>query len=157
MWRTELLRGWEPGALERLERKFKSFPTEEGEEGMVTECRIPFSSMCAHHLLPFSGTADFGYIPRKRVMGLSKVAWVLDHFASQLQLQERMTRQVADYVWEKLDPLALIFVTSASHECMTCRGPRKSGVTTSSAVIRGRANDPEVRGEFYTLFQRRGV
>lgn len=157
MWSEELLYGYTPEAAARLEAKFKTFPTTEGREGMVVESGISFTSTCAHHLLPFTGVAHFGYVPRERIMGLSKVAWVVDHYAAQLQLQERMTNQVAEYLNEKLDPVALIVVTEAVHQCMACRGPRKAGVVTTTAALRGKAWDGEVRQEFYTLIRRGAV
>lgn len=153
MWQNELLKGYSRGAEEALEKKFKWFPADKAE-GMVVESGVPFTSVCAHHLLPFVGTAHFGYIPHERIMGLSKVAWVLDHFAAQLQLQERLTSQVADYLQEKLDPVALILVLDASHECVSCRGPKKAGVITTTAAIRGKAWEKDVRDEFYTLIRR---
>ena len=155
-WERELLYGYSEEAKAALEEKFRWFPREGTSypSTMVVEAGIPFTSLCAHHLLPFRGTADFGYIPKERVMGLSKVAWVLDHFAARLQIQERLTEQVLSYLEGKLEPLGSILVLRAEHLCMSCRGPKKPGVITTTAAIRGLVIDaPEVRSEFYSLIR----
>ncbi len=129
---------------------------EVGHHEMVILRDIPFYSMCEHHLLPFYGVAHVGYIPNKegRVVGLSKLARVVDIFAKRLQLQERMTTQIADTIVEALQPDGVAVVIQAEHLCMTMRGIKKSGsnVITSATrgIFRSRA---ATRAEFMTLVQ----
>lgn len=159
MWKEELLYGYSDEGRKKLEHKFRAFPrVAEGDDAsMVTEAGIPFTSTCAHHLLPFRGVAHFGYIPHRSVLGLSKVAWVLDYFAARLQLQESLTDQVIDYLYDRLSPVGMILVLEAEHMCMACRGPRKAGVLTSTSALRGIAvTHPEVRTEFYRLMESAG-
>jgi len=129
---------------------------EVGHHEMVILRDIPFYSMCEHHLLPFYGVAHVGYIPNKegRVVGLSKLARVVDIFAKRLQLQERMTTQIADTIVEALQPDGVAVVIQAEHLCMTMRGIKKPGsnVITSATrgIFRSRA---ATRAEFMTLVQ----
>ncbi len=111
--------------------------SEEHEE-MVIVRDIPFHSMCEHHLVPFVGKAHVVYIPRVgRVVGLSKLARVVEDFARRPQLQERLTSQVADLLMEKLDPYGVMVVVEAEHMCMTMRGVRKPGASTVTSAVRG--------------------
>jgi GTP cyclohydrolase I len=155
-WASEFFKGYSPKEEARLRRKFKTFKAEARDNPfpMVVQADVPFTSLCAHHLLPFRGVAHFGYIPDKRVVGLSKIAWVLDHFAARAQIQETLTDQVLDYVENRLHSRGSILVLRAEHLCMACRGPRKSGVATSTAALRGLAmTDASVRSEFYSLIK----
>ncbi|HET9027873.1 MAG TPA: GTP cyclohydrolase I FolE [Trueperaceae bacterium] len=120
----------------------------EGPEMIVVK-GIEFYSMCEHHLLPFFGRAHIGYIPNTQVLGLSKFARVVDVFARRLQLQERLTSQVADALMEVLQPRGLAVVTEASHLCMMMRGVEKQGSTTRTSAMRGVfREDARTRQEF---------
>ncbi|MEK7270095.1 MAG: GTP cyclohydrolase I FolE [Planctomycetota bacterium] len=113
---------------------------------------IPFSSMCEHHLLPFFGHAHVAYIPNGKVVGISKLARVVDYFSRRPQVQERMTNQVADLIREVLKPIGVAVVLEASHTCMTLRGAKKPGSSVVTSAIRGcfRA-DPASRAEVMGL------
>ena len=108
----------------------------EGSE-MVVVKDIEFYSLCEHHMLPFFGKAHIAYIPQKRILGLSKFARVVDVFARRMQVQERMTSQIADSLMEALEPEGLAVVTEASHLCMMMRGVEKQGSTTRTSAMRG--------------------
>ncbi len=128
----------------------------EGSE-MVVVKGIEFYSLCEHHMLPFFGKAAIGYIPGKKVLGLSKFARVVDVFARRLQLQERMTSQIADALVKVLDPLGVAVVTEASHMCMMMRGVEKQGSTTRTSAMRGTfRDDARTRQEFLQALDDRG-
>jgi GTP cyclohydrolase I len=112
--------------------------SEEHDE-MILVKDIPFASLCEHHLVPFVGRAHVGYIPNKngQVTGLSKLARVVDICAKRLQMQERMTSQVADAIEKALDPRGVIVVVEAEHMCMSMRGVQKPGHTTVTSAVRG--------------------
>jgi len=129
---------------------------EEGHREMVILKDIPFYSMCEHHLLPFYGTAHVGYIPNDegRVVGISKLARVVDIFARRLQLQERMTTQIADAILEALQPDGVAVVIQAVHLCMTMRGVEKPGSTVVTSATRGLFRSrAATRAEFLSLVQ----
>lgn len=112
--------------------------TEEKHEEMVLLKDIPLYSMCEHHLLPFSGKASIAYIPRKgKIMGLNTIALLVDSLAKRLQLQERLTKQIADYLVKVLNPLGVMVVIKAEHLCMSMRGAQKPGHTTITSAVRG--------------------
>jgi GTP cyclohydrolase I len=122
--------------------------TEECKE-MVVVRGIEFYSLCEHHMLPFFGHAHVAYLPKGKVVGLSKVARVVDVFARRLQVQERLTNQVADALMEALDPHGVAVVMEASHTCMMMRGVQKQNSTTVSSAMRGTfEDDPRTRAEF---------
>ncbi len=98
---------------------------------------ISFNSMCEHHLLPFIGVAHVGYLPRGKVVGLSKLARVVEEVSHRPQVQERMTHQVADLLQQELDPKGVVVVIEAAHSCMTIRGIRKPGSLTITSAVRG--------------------
>ena len=98
---------------------------------------ISFNSMCEHHLLPFIGMAHVGYLPRGKVVGLSKLARVVEEVSHRPQVQERMTHQIADLMQEELDPKGVVVVIEAAHSCMTIRGVRKPGSVTITSAVRG--------------------
>lgn len=152
MMMTELLRGYRAEEREKLDASFTTFKAVGG--GMITESPIPFTSLCGHHGLPFMGEAHVGYIPTKRIVGLSKIPRVIDFFASKFQVQERLTEEVTDYLQEHLRPSGLIVVLEARHLCMEVRGVRKPGVTTRTAALRGIAMRASVKDEFYRLIRR---
>jgi GTP cyclohydrolase I len=124
---------------------------------MVVVKDIEFYSMCEHHMLPFFGRAAVGYIPNGKIVGLSKVARVVDVFARRLQVQERLTNQVADALTEALHPQGLGVVLEASHLCMMMRGVQKQGSQTVTSAVRGLfKTSPRTRAEFMELIRARG-
>lgn len=122
--------------------KWTTFPAE-GVDEMITVRDIPFTSVCEHHVIPFIGMAHVGYIPNEVLPGLSKVARTVQHFAKRLQIQERLTRQVADYLHENLQPHGVIVVMDAEHFCMTIRGVQVPGAKTRTTAVKGRFADHE--------------
>lgn len=128
---------------------------EADHEEMVIVKDIPFTSMCEHHLLPFTGRAHVAYIPRKgRITGLSKLARCVEGFARRPQVQERLTSQVADAIMSSLDPLGALVVVEAEHMCMTARGVRKPGSLTITSAVRGSfKEDEKTRAEALSLFK----
>jgi GTP cyclohydrolase I len=123
---------------------------------MVLVKAIPFYSLCEHHLLPFFGTAAVAYIPRGRVIGLSKIPRVVEMYARRLQVQERLTQQIADFLQERLEPQGVGVVLEATHLCAVMRGVRKPGtvMTTSSVLGLFRTRD-RTRAEFFAHLERR--
>jgi GTP cyclohydrolase IA len=120
----------------------------EGSE-MVVVKNIEFYSLCEHHMLPFFGKANIAYIPNKKILGLSKFARVVDVFARRMQVQERMTSQIADALIEALEPKGVAVVTEASHLCMMMRGVEKQGSSTRTQALRGCfREDARTRQEF---------
>ena len=115
----------------------------------------PGQSLCEHHLLPFTGVAHVGYLPGDRILGLSKLARVLDLFARDLQVQERLTKQVADWLQEHLSPRGVGVVIEAEHLCMSLRGVRAPVTTITSALHGVLRDDPRSRQEFFALPARR--
>lgn len=129
-----------------------TFPNDEGYDELVLARDIPLRSVCEHHLLPFTGTASVGYIPGERILGLSKLARVVEHFACRPQLQERLTKQIADWLTEQLHPRAVGVVIRAEHTCMTLRGVHATGSTTVTSTLLGSLrSDPRSRQEFLSL------
>ena len=129
-----------------------TFPNDEGYDELVLARDIPFVSLCEHHLLPFSGVAHVGYVPGERILGLSKLARVVDLFARRLQLQERLTVQVAGWLQDQLQPRAVGVVVEADHLCMTLRGIRATGSRTLTSALHGLLrHDARTRHEFFAL------
>jgi GTP cyclohydrolase I len=129
-----------------------TFPNDEGYDELVLARDIPFQSLCQHHLLPFHGMAHVGYIPAARILGLSKLARVVELFARGLQVQERLTCQVADWLEEQLAPKGVGVVLQAEHLCMSLRGVKATGWRTVTSALRGLVrNDPRTRTEFFGL------
>lgn len=119
---------------------------------MVVVKGIPFASMCEHHMLPFTGVAHVGYVPKGgKVVGLSKIARVVDAYAKRLQMQERMTLEVADAFWTYLQPAGVGVVVEATHHCMSCRGVGKPGATMVTSRLLGVFRDGPARAEFLSL------
>jgi GTP cyclohydrolase I len=113
---------------------------------------IRFVSVCEHHVLPFTGLAHVGYVPRERILGLSKVARVVNHWARRLQVQERLTGQIADWMVDNLDPAGVGVLLSAEHTCMTLRGVGATGSRTTTSALRGvLLGDAAARAEFMSL------
>ena len=128
----------------------------EGYDELVLVRDIPFHSLCMHHLLPFHGHAHVAYLPGETIIGLSKLARVVEAFARDLQLQERMTVQIADWLEQELAPRGVGVVLSAEHLCMTIRGVRKPGARTVTSAVRGRLRaDARTRQEFFSLVDKR--
>jgi GTP cyclohydrolase I len=129
-----------------------TFPNDEGYDELILARAIPFSSLCQHHLLPFTGVAHVGYLPAGQILGLSKLARVVELFARRLQLQERLTTQVADWLQTQLEPKGVGVVLEAEHLCMTLRGVQATGARTVTSALHGRLrDDPRSRQEFLAL------
>jgi GTP cyclohydrolase I len=134
-----------------------TFPNDEGYNEMVLATAIPVQSLCEHHLLPFTGIAHIGYLPGERILGLSKLARVLDLFARDLQVQERLTQQVADWLQDNLNPRGVGVVIEAEHLCMSLRGVRARGARTTTSALHGvLREDARSRQEFFALSGMRG-
>lgn len=129
---AELFSGLHATPAKHLHRVF---PEEYDELVLVRD--ISFNSMCEHHLLPFIGKAHVGYLPRGKVVGLSKLARVVEEVSHRPQVQERMTHQIADLLQQELDPKGVVVVIEAAHSCMTIRGVRKPGSLTITSAVRG--------------------
>jgi GTP cyclohydrolase I len=133
-----------------------TFPNDEGYDEMVVATSIPVRSVCEHHLLPFVGVAHVGYLPGERIVGLSKLARVVEYVAARPQVQERLTTQVADLLQTRLEAKGVGVVVVAEHSCMTIRGARALGATTVTSALHGLLrSDPRCRQEFLALTGRR--
>lgn len=142
--------GMDAGAI--LSKTFK----DEKHKEMVVVKDIPYYSHCEHHMVPFFGKVHIGYIPDGTVVGLSKFARLVECFAKRLQIQERMTSQIAEAIEEHLKPLGCIVVVEGEHLCMAMRGVSKPGTTTQTAAVRGIFLDKQAaREEFYMLIGRK--
>jgi GTP cyclohydrolase IA len=132
-----------------------TFPNDEGYDELVIARDIPFVSLCEHHLLPFIGTAVVGYLPKDRILGLSKLARVVEHFSRRPQVQERMTTQIARWLDDQLAPSGVGIVMQAEHTCMTVRGVAARGSTTVTSTLLGALrDDARSRSEFLALAHR---
>lgn len=144
---AEICGGMDQGPAEHLEKTFTV-----SDNAMVVEKDIPFYSLCEHHLLPFFGVAHVAYIPDGKVAGLSKLARTVEVYARRLQLQERLTSQVADALMENLSAKGAIVMIEAEHMCMSMRGVSKPGTKTATLVKRGVcAQDPALVDDFFRL------
>ncbi|MDP9441677.1 MAG: GTP cyclohydrolase I FolE, partial [Actinomycetota bacterium] len=129
-----------------------TFPNEEAYDEMVLARDIPFTSLCQHHRLPFTGRAHVAYLPGDRIVGLSKLARVVEMFARRLQVQERLTAQIADQLEDTLQPRGVGVVMDAEHSCMSLRGVRATGARTTTSALRGlMREDARTRQEFLSL------
>jgi GTP cyclohydrolase IA len=129
-----------------------TFPNDEGYDDLVLARSIPLRSVCEHHLLPFVGVAHVGYRPGARILGLSKLARVVELFGCRPQVQERLTRQIADWLQDRLQAVGVGVVIEAEHLCMTLRGVQAVGARTVTSTLLGRLrDDPNARAEFFTL------
>ena len=129
-----------------------TFPNDEGYDELVLARDIPVRSVCEHHLLPFTGVAHVGYLPGDRILGLSKLARVVEHFACRPQVQERLTKQVAGWLSEQLSPKGVGVVIEAEHTCMTLRGVQATGSSTVTSTLLGTLReDARSRQEFFAL------
>ena len=147
----ELAGGYADDAARHLQKRFHVESND-----LVMERDIPFYSLCEHHMLPFYGTAAIAYIPNGAVVGLSKIARTLEVYAKRLQLQERLTAQVADVFMEELNPQGFLVLIEAEHLCMTMRGIKKPGTKTVTVVTRGvfEGNDA-LQNRFYRMLEHR--
>ncbi|MDB5098330.1 MAG: cyclohydrolase [Cyanobacteria bacterium RYN_339] len=130
-----------------------TFGDVEGYSEMILLRDIPFSSMCEHHMMPFNGLAHVAYLPAERVVGLSKLARLVDCYSRRLQIQERMTREVAKAIMLHLHPLGCGVVLEARHGCMTCRGVKKEGAIMVTSALEGDFQNPATRAEFMALIR----
>jgi GTP cyclohydrolase IA len=129
-----------------------TFPNDEGYDELVVVRDIPFQSLCMHHVLPFYGVAHVAYLPAERILGLSKLARVVELFARDLQLQERLTTQIAACLHAQLQPKGVGVVLEAEHLCMSLRGVQKAGAKTVTSALHGLVrDDPRTRAEFLSL------
>jgi GTP cyclohydrolase I len=147
----EFFAGYETDPVEMLKRTFEET---DGYDEMVVLKDIRFESHCEHHMVPIIGKAHIAYLPRTRVVGISKLARVLEVFAKRLQIQEKMTAQIANTLQEVLDPLGVAVVVEAQHQCMTTRGVYKPGVSmVTSRMLGVFRDDPTTRREFMSLIR----
>ena len=131
---------------------FTTFANSEGYDELVLIRDIPVQSLCEHHLLPFTGVAHVAYLPGDRVVGLSKIPRMVDHYARRPQTQERLTVQIADALAARLRPRGIGVIVEATHACMTLRGARATGSNTSTSAVRGiLREDARSRAEFFAL------
>jgi GTP cyclohydrolase I len=148
-WR-ELYAGYQLNPAQILSTVFEDGACDE----VVILKGIPFSSMCEHHMLPFIGTAHVGYLPAGKVVGLSKLARLTDCFSQRLQIQEKMTAQIADAIEEHLKPRGTAVVIEAHHQCMSCRGIKKLGTVMVTSAMRGVfREDAAARAEVLSLMR----
>lgn len=130
----------------------RTFEETEGYDEMVLLRGISFESHCEHHMVPIIGTAHVAYLPRNRVVGISKLARVVEIYAKRLQIQEKMTAQIADAIQDALDPVGVAVVVDAQHQCMTTRGVKKSGVSMLTSRFLGAfKDDAATRAQFMTM------
>ena len=142
------------GMREEPEKHLRSIFTENYEE-IVLLRGIPFYSICEHHMMPFIGSAHVAYLPSGSILGVSKLARIVDCFARRLQTQERLTSQIADLIMNRLDSKGVAVVLEASHSCMTIRGIRKPGSTMVTSALRGIfKKDPRSRSEIMSLMHK---
>ena len=143
----EFFAGYEEDPVEMLQRTFEET---DGYDEMVLLKDIRLESHCEHHMVPIIGKAHIAYLPGSRVVGISKLARVMEIYAKRLQIQEKLTAQVANTLFEVLQPRGVAVVIEAAHQCMTTRGVKKSGVTmVTSRMLGGFRNNTDLRNEFF--------
>jgi GTP cyclohydrolase I len=136
----------------------RTFAETDGYDEIVLLRDIRFESFCEHHMAPIIGRAHVAYLPRTRVVGISKLARVVDAYARRLQIQEKMTAQIANTLDEVLQPLGVAVVIEATHQCMTCRGVHRPGTSlVTSRMLGAFRTDPSTRREFLAIIQRPGI
>ena len=159
LWRTphRSALAWEfltSGYTANIEKILNGAIFKEKYDEMVVVKDIDFFSMCEHHLLPFYGRAHIAYIPNGKIVGLSKLPRIVEVFSRRLQVQERMTRQIADTITEYLDPIGVAVICEARHLCMMMRGVQKQNSITTTSAMLGAFKQPQTRAEFMTLITR---
>ena len=143
------------GYSSNIDSQISVFHAEKYDEIVLVK-DIAFQSMCEHHMLPFVGKAHIAYIPGKKLVGLSKLVRIMEHYTRRLQIQERLTNQIADYLNRKLDPIGVMVVMEAEHLCMTMRGVKKPGSITVTSALRGAfKKNPQTRAEAMSLINKR--
>lgn len=142
--------------LRRAEPELNTFPNKKKYAGMISVTDIPFYSICAHHFLPFFGRAHVAYIPRERLVGLSKITRVVDFYARRPQLQEDLTEGTTALLDERLAPAGLIVSAEARHLCMEMRGVSRAGVTTTTTAARGTFQDERLQQQFFARIRSAG-
>lgn len=150
-----IVRSWSKlfsGYEQKPESVLKTF-TEGSCDEMVILKNIEFYSTCEHHFLPFFGTISIGYLPNKRVLGISKLARLVEIYSRRLQIQEKLVAQIADSLMEHLQPLGVMVVCKAKHMCICARGVEKNQAEMITSALRGAFNKPEVRQEFLQFVQ----
>lgn len=147
----EFFSGYEADPAALLKRTFKDV---EGYDEMIVLRDICFSSHCEHHMVPFTGRAHVAYIPKKKVLGISKIARLVDVYAKRLQIQEKMTAQIAGTLNDILKPHGVAVVVEATHMCMTMRGVQKTATVMQTSHLLGSfRDDPRTRQEFFSLLK----
>ncbi len=147
----EYFRGYSEDPKEILQR---TFTETEGYDEMITLKDIEFESHCEHHMVPIIGVAHVGYIPNRRVVGISKLARIVDVYAKRLQIQEKLTSQIATAIEEVLQPKGVAVIIEAQHQCMTTRGVHKRGVAMQTSKMTGLfRSDKRTRDEFMQLIK----
>jgi len=141
------------GLKDQEEPAITSFPNREGYSNMVIVKDIDFFSVCSHHMIPFFGKAHVAYIPGEKIVGLSKIARIVEFYARRPQLQERLTEEVVEFIEARLAPKGSIVVMEARHLCMEMRGVEKPGAMTTTSALRGCFEDQRVREEFFDLLK----
>ncbi len=148
---TEFFKGYEEDAKSILSRTFEE---SEGYDEIITLKDVPFESHCEHHMVPFTGKVHIGYLPNKRVVGISKLARIVDVYAKRLQIQEKLTAQIATTINDVLQPKGVAVIVEATHQCMTTRGVHKDNVVMQTSKMLGRfRSDERTRSEFMTLIK----
>ena len=133
----------------------RTFSESNGYDEIILLSNIDFQSHCEHHMVPIIGVAHIGYLPKDKVVGISKLARIVELYSKRFQIQEKMTRQIADAIADELEPLGVAVVVEAKHHCMTTRGVRKSNVVMTTSAMYGRFREnPETRAEFLALVER---
>ncbi len=147
----EFFSGYFADPVELLERTFEEI---DGYDEIVLLRDIPFASHCEHHMVPFIGKAHIAYLPHRRVVGISKLARVIEVYAKRLQIQEKLTAQVANTIQRVLEPRGVAVAIESQHQCMTMRGVNKPGVSMSTSTMLGAfREDPRTRQEFLTMIR----
>lgn len=148
--RQELLAGYSEAARKELDDGFTVFGSD-GKDSMVVEGPVDFASLCAHHLLPFTGQAFVGYTPKDFLAGASKIPRAVQHFGRMLQNQERMTRQIAEYLYDMVRPHNVVVTLVAGHACMQCRGVLQRNTKMVTCAVRPMPIDRALLDEYHRL------
>jgi GTP cyclohydrolase I len=148
------IKAWDTDWGKDCDFNFTTFPAE--SDTMVIELNIPFVSHCAHHLAPIVGNCHVAYLPKDKMSGLSKLNRTVENFASNLQVQENLTQQIADFLFEELEPSGLGVQMVAEHMCVSTRGVKHHGSLTVTTVLKGSFFDPEVKKEFFNAINTYG-
>jgi GTP cyclohydrolase I len=145
------------GLAKDAEPELTVFPNSEGHAGIIQVAGIPFYSICAHHFLPFFGFAHVGYVPGERLVGLSKLGRVVDHYARRPQLQENLTEQIAGLLDQRIAPRGVMVLLEARHLCMEMRGLSRPNLMTTTTAVRGVLEDDRLQQQFYARLRVTGA